>query len=51
MAGKLVPIERFRSGVPGLDDVLQGGLPRNAFILVEGPPGSGKTTIALQIPA
>ncbi|QGM45467.1 ATPase domain-containing protein [Methylocystis heyeri] len=48
MSGLLVPVPRFPSGVPGLDNVLQGGLPRNASILVEGPPGSGKTTIALQ---
>lgn len=46
-----VPIEktpRFATGVPGLDKVLHGGLPRGSLILVEGPPGSGKTTVALQ---
>ncbi|MGZ9410216.1 MAG: ATPase domain-containing protein, partial [Methylocystis sp.] len=46
-----VPIEttpRFATGVPGLDRVLHGGLPRGALILVEGAPGSGKTTVALQ---
>ncbi|WP_348644317.1 ATPase domain-containing protein [Methylocystis sp. H4A] len=46
-----VPIEttpRFATGVPGLDRVLHGGLPRCALILVEGSPGSGKTTVALQ---
>ena len=46
-----VPIEttpRFATGVPGLDKVLHGGLPRCALVLVEGPPGSGKTTMALQ---
>ncbi|HKQ36812.1 MAG TPA: ATPase domain-containing protein [Verrucomicrobiae bacterium] len=35
-------------GVPGLDDILRGGLPRNRFYLVEGDPGAGKTTLALQ---
>jgi circadian clock protein KaiC len=40
---------RFPSGVPGLDEVLKGGFPRGTLILVEGRPGSGKTTIALQI--
>jgi circadian clock protein KaiC len=36
------------SGVTGLDDVLGGGFQRNRMYLVEGPPGSGKTTVALQ---
>ncbi|MBN9517646.1 AAA family ATPase [bacterium] len=36
------------TGVPGLDDVLMGGLLREGFYLVQGDPGSGKTTIALQ---
>src|ERR1700733_12794537 len=35
-------------GVPGLDDVLAGGLARNRLYLLEGAPGSGKTTLALQ---
>ena len=39
---------RITSGIPGLDDVLTGGLPRNTLLLIEGRPGSGKTTIALQ---
>ncbi len=37
------------TGVPGLDAVLGGGLPQGALALVMGPPGSGKTTLALQI--
>jgi circadian clock protein KaiC len=35
-------------GVPGLDDILSGGLVRNRQYLFEGAPGSGKTTLALQ---
>ena len=35
-------------GVPGLDDVLIGGLPANRVYLLEGDPGAGKTTLALQ---
>jgi circadian clock protein KaiC len=46
-----VPIpEQARSstGVPGLDNILGGGLPSDHLYLVEGTPGSGKTTLALQ---
>ena len=37
-----------RTGVPGLDDILGGGLARGAIFLLEGEPGSGKTTVALR---
>lgn len=36
------------TGIPGLDDVLDGGLTANRLYLVEGTPGTGKTTLALQ---
>jgi circadian clock protein KaiC len=36
------------SGVQGLDNILGGGLPRDCFYLIQGDPGSGKTTLALQ---
>ena len=35
-------------GVEGLDDILGGGLPRNRLYLIQGDPGVGKTTLALQ---
>ena len=35
-------------GIPGLDQILGGGLPQNRLYLVEGDPGSGKTTLGLQ---
>jgi circadian clock protein KaiC len=40
--------ELIATGIAGLDDVLRGGLPPNRMYLVEGHPGSGKTTLALQ---
>jgi circadian clock protein KaiC len=36
------------TGIPGLDDILCGGFPRNRLYLVQGDPGVGKTTLALQ---
>ncbi|WP_421578725.1 ATPase domain-containing protein [Shinella sp. M31] len=39
---------RARTGVEGLDDILSGGLSRRHVFLLEGSPGTGKTTIALQ---
>ena len=35
-------------GVPGLDAVLEGGLPRSRLYLIQGDPGVGKTTLAMQ---
>lgn len=38
---------RAHMGVRGLDAVLKGGLPRNRLFLIDGAPGTGKTTLAL----
>lgn len=40
--------ELTTTGLPGLDAILQGGLPRSRAYLVEGSPGVGKTTLGLQ---
>jgi circadian clock protein KaiC len=37
-----------RTGIVGLDEILRGGLPRGQVYLIEGVPGAGKTTLALQ---
>ncbi len=39
---------RASSGIAGLDDVLNGGFPANRVHLIQGTPGTGKTTLALQ---
>jgi circadian clock protein KaiC len=39
---------RAQTGVPGLDDVLCGGLIPERFYLLDGNPGAGKTTLSLQ---
>ena len=40
--------ERARTGIEGLDTILGGGLPRSRLYLIQGNPGSGKTTAGLQ---
>jgi circadian clock protein KaiC len=40
--------EKARTGIWGLDNILSGGLSRGHVFLVEGAPGTGKTTVALQ---
>jgi circadian clock protein KaiC len=42
------PATRAATGTPGLDDILHGGLIPDRLYLLEGMPGSGKTTLALQ---
>ena len=44
-----VTIHRLSTGVPGLDQILDGGLPEFSFNLIAGLPGTGKTTLAHQI--
>ena len=37
-----------KTGVPGLDDILKGGLRKNSSVIIKGGPGCGKTILALQ---
>lgn len=41
-------LKRTATGIPGLDNILCGGLPGNRLYLIDGNPGVGKTTLALQ---
>jgi circadian clock protein KaiC len=42
-------INQLPTGVPGLDEILGGGLPEFSFNVIAGPPGCGKTTLAHQM--
>lgn len=44
-----VTIQLLKTGIPGLDELLGGGVPEFSFNLLAGTPGSGKTTMAHQI--
>ncbi|MGH9584170.1 MAG: RAD55 family ATPase, partial [Bryobacteraceae bacterium] len=43
-----VTIRKLPTGVPGLDEILGGGLPEFSFNIIAGSPGCGKTTLAHQ---
>ncbi|MGE0224355.1 MAG: RAD55 family ATPase [Acetobacteraceae bacterium] len=45
----MTQIERLSSAVAGLDTVLCGGFPKGGIYIIQGPPGSGKTTLANQM--
>jgi KaiC/GvpD/RAD55 family RecA-like ATPase len=41
-------LARVATGIPGLDELVEGGLPRGRITLVTGAAGSGKTTLGVQ---
>lgn len=41
-------VERVKTGIGGLDKLIEGGLPRGSCVLVSGSPGTGKTIFGLQ---
>ena len=41
-------LSRTSTGIPGLDDILMGGFAANRLYLIDGSPGVGKTTLAMQ---
>lgn len=41
-------MERVKTGIPGFDDLIEGGIPKGFNVLVLGQPGTGKTIFGLQ---
>ncbi len=41
-------IKRVNTGIPGFDDLIEGGIPEGFILIASGPPGTGKTTFSLQ---
>lgn len=48
MTKQLVEVQRVKSGVPGLDDLISGGIPKGNLVILSGDPGSGKTVLCWQ---
>ncbi len=48
MSTEAPALARSDTGISGLDQILGGGFPTNALYLIQGDPGTGKTTLALQ---
>jgi len=47
-SGTEIPDPRTATGCEGLDRIMEGGFPSRRLYLIEGSPGTGKTTLALQ---
>lgn len=45
----MIELEKLSTGIPSLDRILQGGLPRNSVNVIAGPPGTGKSILAQQM--
>jgi circadian clock protein KaiC len=41
-------VDKIKTGISGLDEILKGGMRQGASVLVTGPPGTGKTILAIQ---
>ncbi len=41
-------VKRVKTGIPGFDELIEGGIPEGFVVVVTGPPGTGKTTFAMQ---
>ena len=43
-----MPIERIKTGIPGMDEILHGGIPKRNVVLLSGGPGTGKSIFGQQ---
>jgi KaiC/GvpD/RAD55 family RecA-like ATPase len=41
-------VERVKTGIPGFDEILNGGIPKRNVILLSGGPGTGKSIFSMQ---
>ncbi len=41
-------MERIKTGIPGFDELIQGGIPKGFNVLITGPPGAGKSIFSMQ---
>src|SRR3989338_11682100 len=48
VSSKVSSAGKLKTGVPGLDEILKGGIVRKSAVLVSGGPGTGKTILAMQ---
>lgn len=44
----MAELERIKTGIPGLDSVTGGGIPKGNLVVVSGDPGSGKTIMCME---
>jgi len=43
-----MPVERVKTGIPGMDEILNGGIPKRNVVLLSGGPGTGKSIFGQQ---
>ena len=44
----MLEIERIKTGIPGFDSIVGGGIPKQNLVVISGDPGSGKTIICME---
>jgi len=44
----MLDLDRVKTGVPGLDSIISGGVPKDNLVVISGDPGSGKTILCME---